>query len=131
MDIKEIKVQLAEFKNIKAKGAITPESLGSLLENMLAVLSNPQATATVLQVNVFDSKTKFVQDENLTLVLENLEQLQNLRIAVQVNYASGSKVLFHATCVKPNFISLHAKAGSCELHLAPNGSFTISGTNLW
>ena len=85
----------------------------------------------MLQVNVFDSKTKFVQDENLTLVLENLEQLQNLRIAVQVNYASGSKVLFHATCVKPNFISLHAKAGSCELHLAPNGSFTISGTNLW
>lgn len=131
MDIKEIKAQLAEFKNIKAKGAITPESLGSLLENMLAVLSNPQATATVLQVNVFDSKTKFVQDENLTLVLENLEQLQNLRIAVQVNYASGSKVLFHATCVKPNFISLHAKAGSCELHLALNGSFTISGTNLW
>lgn len=89
MDIKEIKAQLAEFKNIKAKGAITPESLGALLENMLAVLSNPQATATVLQVNVFDSKTKFVQDENLTLVLDNLEQLQNLRIAVQVNYASG------------------------------------------
>jgi hypothetical protein len=55
MDIKEIKAQLAEFKNIKAKGAITPESLGALLENMLTVLSNPQATATVLQVNVFDS----------------------------------------------------------------------------
>ena len=35
MDIKEIKAQLAEFKNIKAKGAITPESLGALLENML------------------------------------------------------------------------------------------------
>ena len=131
MDLQEIKQQIADFKAIKAKGSITPDSLGSLLENMLEVLSQPFVATVILQVNVFDSKTKFVQDENLTLVLDNLEQLQNLRIAVQVNYASGSKVLFHATCVKPNFISLHAKAGSCELHLASDGSFTISGTNLW
>ena len=131
MDLQEIKQQIADFKAIKAKGSITPDSLGSLLENMLEVLSQSFVATVILQVNVFDSKTKFVQDENLTLVLDNLEQLQNLRIAVQVNYASGLKVLFHATSVKPNFISLHAKAGSCELHLASDGSFTISGTNLW
>jgi hypothetical protein len=131
MDIQEIKTRIDEFKAIKAKGTITPESLGALLENIVEFVTNPFAATQVLQVNVFDSKTKFVQDDTLDLVLANLGALQNLRIAIQVNYASGTSVLFHATCVKPNYISLHAKAGSCELHLASDGSFTINGTSLW
>ena len=132
MDINDIKAQLADFKAIKTKGSITPESLGALLENIVEfVTSNPFAATKVLQVNVFDSKTRFVQDDTLTEVLSNIGALQDMKIAVQVNYASGTKVLFHATCVKPNYISLHAKAGSCELHLAADGTFTISGTSLW
>lgn len=95
------------------------------------VLSDPLATTTILQVNVYDSKTQFIVNDEWRSVWANIDNLQNMRIAVQVNYASGLKVLFHATCVKPNYISLHAKAGSCELHLNNDGSFTISGTSLW
>lgn len=105
-----------------------------IVENTLndaAVLRVSLAVTHILQVNVFDSKTKFVQDDSLADVLDNMEHLQDLRLAIQVNYASGLKVLFHATSVKPNYISLHAKAGSCELHLASDGSFTIAGTSLW
>mgnify|MGYP002625230204 CR=1 FL=1 len=105
-----------------------------IVENTLndaAVLRDSLAVTHILQVNVFDSKTKFVQDDSLADVLDNMEHLQDLRLAIQVNYASGLKVLFHATSVKPNYISLHAKAGSCELHLASDGSFTIAGTSLW
>ena len=61
MDILEIKQQLADFKAIKAKGTITPESLGALLENIVEFVTNPFAATKVLQVNVFDSKTKFVR----------------------------------------------------------------------
>ena len=37
MDIQEIKTHINNFKAIKAKGSITPESLGSLLEEMFSI----------------------------------------------------------------------------------------------
>ena len=103
-------------------------NIEQILQETSDTIFDPLAQTHVLQVNVFDSKTRFVENPALTFILQNIERLQELRIAIQVNYASGLKVLFHATSVKPNFISLHAKSGSCELHLAADGSFTIAGT---
>ena len=101
------------------------------LEQTVAAIPEPEDTFTILKVNVFESKTKFIPDFYFNKVWEAMQQNTGIPVAIQVNYASGMKVMYYATCVKPNYISLHAKAGSCELHLASDGSFTISGTNLW
>lgn len=101
------------------------------LEQTVAAIPEPEAPFTTLDVNVFESKTKFVNNEQFNKVWSAMQQNTEIAVAIRVNYASGTSVLFHATCVKPNYISLHAKAGSCELHLASDGTFTISGTSLW
>ena len=129
MDIQEVKTLISEFKTIRAKGSITPESLGQLLDEMLDALADNLHVK--LDVNVFEGKTKFVKNSNWEKVWNAMQQNIDVAVTVRVNYASGLKVLYYATCVKQNYISLHAKAGSCELHLASDGSFTISGTSLW
>ena len=129
MDIQEIKTRINEFKAIKSKGSITPESLGTLLDDMLEAIT--AHTPTVLDVNLADSKTKFIRNENFTAVWNAMQSNEGVHVAVRVNYSSGLKVMYYATCVKQSYISLHAKAGSCELHLNADASFTISGTSLW
>ena len=117
---------IAQFKATYRKGAITPKSLGELLENIVEA-----AKPTVLTVNVSESKTKFVNDEQFMHVWSAMQQNQQVSFCICINYASGSKNFYYPTCVKSNYISLHAKAGSCELHLIQDATFTISGTNLW
>ena len=101
------------------------------LEQTVAAIPLPEDPFTTLDVNVFESKTKFVNNQQFNKLLSAMQQNTGIAVAIRVNYASGTSVLFHATCVKPNYISLHAKAGSCELHLSSDGSFTINGTSLW
>ena len=129
MNIQELKSQIENFKKLQTKGSITPDSLGTLLSNILDAASALQFT--ILDVNVYDNKHAFVNNENWEKVWAANADIDPIPVAIRVNYSSGNKVLFCATCVKQNYISLHAKAGSCELHIAADGSFTVSGTSLW
>lgn len=101
------------------------------LEQAVAAIPEPEKTFTVLDINVFESKTKFIPDMDFNKVWNAMQQNMVIPVAIQVNYSSGMKVMYYATCVKQGYISIHAKAGSCELHLSSDGSFTISGTSLW
>ena len=131
MNLQEIKALIAEFKETKAKGAITPATLGSLLENIVAALESPITRTVELTVNVFEDKLKFVDDDNWSIIHDNLGHLEMFNIYVAVCYSSGLKNRYAATCVKPNYISLNAKAGSCELHVLETGKFTVDGKELW
>lgn len=101
------------------------------LEQAVDAIPEPEKTFTVLDINVFESKTKFIPDMDFNKVWNAMQQNMVIPVAIQVNYSSGMKVMYYATCVKQGYISIHAKAGSCELHLSSDGSFTISGTSLW
>ena len=101
------------------------------MEQAVAAIPEPEETFTILNVNVFESKTRFIPDIHFNKVWVAMQQNMGIPVAIQVNYTSGMKVMYYATCVKQSYISIHAKAGSCELHVASDGSFTISGTSLW
>ncbi len=131
MNLQEIKSLLSEFKGVSKKGAISPESLGTLLENMVTALEGPITNSLVLTVNVFEDKLKFVDDDDWQTLKANLGNLEDFNVAVIVCYSSGLKIRFNATCLKANYISLHAKAGSCELHIYETGKFSIDGKSLW
>ena len=131
MNLNEVKAMITEFKATKYKGAITPESLGCLLESIVESLETPITKTVELTVNVFEDKEKFVENENWLIIKQNLGALEQFNIYVTVCYSSGLKVRFHSTCQKANYISLNAKAGSCELHILETGKFTIDGKALW
>lgn len=124
--ISTIYEEIAHLMQEKRKGAITPEYLGNLLTGMVDALQ-----PTILTVNVGVSKTQFVNDEQFQHVWNCMQEGIQVSFCIAICYASGSKNFYFPTCVKSSYISLHAKAGSCELHLNSDGSFTISGTSLW
>ena len=101
------------------------------LESKMDGLPENVDAFTFLDINVGESKTRFIDNDNLTKVWNAMQENKEIPVAIYVNYASGLKVLFIATCIKQNYISLHAKAGSCELRLNQDGTFSINGTSLW
>lgn len=103
----------------------------SELETKVSALPDNFDVFTILDVNVGTSKTQFENNENFTKVWNAMLSNEEVPVAVRVNYASGLKVMYYATCVKQGYISLHAKAGSCELKVIDDASFTITGTSLW
>ena len=126
MTIEEIRQQLEDFKQIRTRNSITPESLGTLLENIVDA-SRP----IILNVNVAESKTRFTDMELFQKVWNCMQNNEQVSFCIAISYASGSKNFYYPTCVKTSYISIHAKAGSCELHVQEDGSFTTSGTALW
>ncbi len=103
----------------------------SELETKVSALPDNFDVFTILDVNVGTSKTQFENNENFTKVWNAMQSNEEVPVAVRVNYSSGLKVMYYATCVKQSYISLHAKAGSCELKVIEDASFTITGTSLW
>ena len=210
MTIEEIRQQLEAFKLIHTRNSITPESLGTLLENIVETVSSELATTvenittqseatveqvqqqlqstiesvteqissavtgfeeqmqehrtsvndelvitrnnvqtlvrnvqqqmdeiqsqvamTMLEVTVATSKTEFTNKSEWAKVWNAMQNSIQLPFCIAVVFASGSKNFYYPTCVKTNYISLNAKAGSCELHVNEDGTFSITGTNLW
>jgi hypothetical protein len=132
MNDTEIKTRIEEFKKITAKGAITPETLGQLLEDILNYVDELSEGKFTLMVNVAEDKNRFVTDNECIRLLDAMANNSSIdAVTIKVMYASGSSHTYIATCIKPNFISLHAKAGSCELHVAADGYFAVTGTKLW
>lgn len=210
MTIEEIRQQLETFKLIHTRNSITPESLGTLLENIVESVSTEltttvenittqgettveqvqqqlqstiesvteqissavtsfeeqmqehrtsvndelvitrnnvqtlvrnvqqqmeeiqsQVAMTMLEVTVATSKTEFTNKSEWAKVWNAMQNSIQLPFCIAVVFASGSKNFYYPTCVKTNYISLNAKAGSCELHVNEDGTFSITGTNLW
>ena len=210
MTIEEIRQQLEAFKLIHTRNSITPESMGTLLENIVESVSTELATTvenittqgettmeqvqqqlqstiesvteqissavtgfeeqmqehrtsvndelvitrnnvqtlvrnvqqqmeeiqsqvamTMLEVTVATSKTEFTNKSEWAKVWNAMQNSIQLPFCIAVVFASGSKNFYYPTCVKTNYISLNAKAGSCELHVNEDGTFSITGTNLW
>ena len=130
MDINTVTQQIEEFKQTRLRNSITPESLGNLLENIISAIRNETQTI-VLEINVGESKTEFVNKDEWAQVWSAMQKNVFVLFIIAVSYTSGSRHFLYPTCVKTNYISLNAKAGSCELHVNENGTFTISGTSLW
>ena len=131
MDIQTLLTKINNFKSLTAKRSITPSSLGTLLEDIVNWASTLQKPFYTLKISVSDSKTRFVSGLDFPAVWEAMQSGDYVRFIICVEYASGSRNYYTPTCVKSSYISLNAKAGSCELHVASDGTFTISGTNLW
>ena len=130
MDINIVTQQIEEFKQTRLRNSITPESLGNLLENIISAIRNETQTI-VLEINVGESKTEFANKDEWEKVWGAMQNNIVVMFIIAVSYTSGTKHYFYPTCVKSNYISLNAKAGSCELHVTESGTFTITGTSLW
>ncbi len=131
MTLSEVKNAIEELKQFNKKGGITPESLATLLENILNALEENDNSLLTLEVSVADNKKQFLMTEDFSSVWEKMSAGEYVRFCIAINYASGLHVWYNPTCVKPSYISIHAKSGSCELHVNEDGSFTTSGTSLW
>ena len=90
-----------------------------------------QVSTAVLEVVVATSKTEFQNKDVWGGVWHNMQNNTPMPFCIAVVFASGSRNFYYPTCVKNNYISLNAKAGSCELHVNEDGTFSITGTNLW
>ena len=90
-----------------------------------------QVSMTTLVVTVATSKTEFTNKDEWAKVWNAMQNNTQLPFCIAVVFASGSKNFYYPTCVKNNYIILDAKAGSCELHVNEDGTFSITGTNLW
>ena len=90
-----------------------------------------QVAMTMLEVTVATSKTEFTNKSEWAKVWNAMQNNTQLPFCIAILFASGSKNFYYPTCVKSSFISLNAKAGSCELHVNVDGTFSITGTNLW
>lgn len=84
-----------------------------------------------LIVEFSNGATKFANLDEYKLVYDGMQAGCPPNFRICVVFASGSKNFFYPTCIKTNYISLHAKAGSCELRINADGTFSRSGTNLW
>ena len=88
--------------------------------------------------NISTTDTKFSNWNGFYEIINNYESenYDNINTIILVHYSSGLIKRFYPTSIQhyPNgntFISLNAKAGSCELKISPDGEFTITGTKLW
>ena len=90
-----------------------------------------QVTMTALEVTVATSKTEFSNKTEWAKVWNAMQNNRQLPFCIAIVFASGSKNYYYPTCVKNSYISLNAKAGSCELHVTESGTFTVTGTSLW
>jgi len=131
MTIPEVKTALQELKQFNRKGGITPETIATLMENILDALVDNDNAMPTLEVSVADNKRQFLQTADFAAVWEKMSAGERVRFCIVVSYASGLRNWFYPTCVKPSYISIHAKSGSCELHVSEDGSFTTSGSSLW
>ena len=85
----------------------------------------------ILEIDLGTNPNAFANVADFQKVHTAMLNGEPINFCIRANYASGTKFVFYPTCVKANYISLNAKAGSCELHVSDDGTFTLSGTKLW
>ena len=83
-----------------------------------------------LYVEVSDPK-RFSNTVVFNRVWEKMQNNTATPFRICARYASGNCYYYYPTCVKNSYVSLHSKAGTCELHFSADGTFTISGTAPW
>lgn len=108
--------------------AITPRKLADLLRE-IAIAAEGGIVTLIIDLN--EGSKQFANTSEFSRVFESMQNGEPIPFRICVTYASGLKNFYYPTCVKQSYVSLHAKAGSCELKFSSDGSFTTSGTALW
>lgn len=138
-----IKALIDALRRETMKNAITPEALGSILQKITDAIGEaatvddikPGSAALddtiILEIDLGSNSKAFRNLADYNKVFSAMQSGKFCRFVICACYASGLKTYHHPTCVKASYISLHAKAGSCELHVSSDGTFTLSGTAPW
>lgn len=100
------------------------------LEDRIIELSEEMAYDTLI-VDVSVSSTRFTNKDVFDRVFSKMQTGTHTPFRICAAYASGLRTFYYPTCVKASYVSLHSKAGSSELHLFADATFTISGTAPW
>lgn len=117
---------IQELRSYPSCAHVSPQKLALCL-----LAAQEELGYETLTVNLEASSKSFANKEVFDRVFAKMQNGTHTPFRICILYASGLRVFFYPTCVKASYVSLHSKSGSCELHFAADGSFTISGTTLW
>ena len=115
-----------ELRSYPSCAHISPLRLALILET-----AQEELGIETLLVDFAVSAKAFSNKEVFDRVFEKMQNGVHTPFRICIIYVSGLRIFFYPTCVKASYVSLHSKAGSCELHFLSDGTFTISGTTLW